>query len=99
MSRVLAGGGRSDRIHIALATTQHPLVRETLAYVTHRGLVYLDSCYVELGAAAAPGQAQRSSPRPPRRGWLTFGSRPRRAPGAGRIRRLTSGSLVGKLVP
>ena len=48
ISRVLAGG-RSDRIHIALATAQHPLVREALARVTHRRLVYLESCYVELG--------------------------------------------------
>jgi hypothetical protein len=42
-------GGRSDRIHIALATAQHPLVREALARLTHRRLVYLESCYVELG--------------------------------------------------
>jgi AcrR family transcriptional regulator len=48
ISRVLAGG-RSDRIHIALAAAQHPLVRETLARVTHRRLVYLESCYLELG--------------------------------------------------
>src|SRR5262249_43590771 len=48
ISRVLAGG-RSDRIHIALAAAQHPLVRETLARVTNRRLVYLESCYVELG--------------------------------------------------
>jgi AcrR family transcriptional regulator len=48
IGQVLAGG-RSDRIHIALATTKHPLVRETLARVTHRRLAYLESCYVELG--------------------------------------------------
>ncbi len=48
IGRVLAGG-QSDRIHIALATASHPLVRETLARVTHRRLVYLESCYVELG--------------------------------------------------
>jgi len=42
-------GGRSDRIHIALATAKHPLVRETLARVTHRRLAYLEACYVELG--------------------------------------------------
>src|SRR5262249_30871290 len=42
-------GGLSDRIHIALATSGHPLVRETLARVTHRRLEYLESCYVELG--------------------------------------------------
>lgn len=48
IGQVLAGG-RSDRIHIALATAKHPLVRETLARVTHRRLAYLESCYVELG--------------------------------------------------
>jgi hypothetical protein len=48
IGRVLAGG-RSDRIHIALATAKHPLVREALTRVTHRRLVYLESCYVELG--------------------------------------------------
>jgi AcrR family transcriptional regulator len=48
IGRVLAGG-RSDRIHIALATAKHPLVRETLARVTHRRLAYLESCYAELG--------------------------------------------------
>ncbi len=42
-------GGRSDRIHIALAAARHPLVRETLARVTHRRLAYLESCYVDLG--------------------------------------------------
>lgn len=45
---VLAGG-RSDRIHLALATATHPLARETLARVTHRRLDYLESCYLELG--------------------------------------------------
>ena len=48
IGRVLAGG-RADRIHIALASAKHPLVRETLARVTHRRLEYLESCYVELG--------------------------------------------------
>ena len=42
-------GGRSDRIHIALASANHPLVRATLARVTQRRLGYLESCYVELG--------------------------------------------------
>ena len=42
-------GGRSDRIHIALATANHPRVRETLARATHRRLAYLESCYAELG--------------------------------------------------
>lgn len=45
---VLAGG-RSDRIHLALATSSHPLVREVLARVTHRRLEYLEACYQELG--------------------------------------------------
>jgi len=58
MGRVLVGG-RSDRIHIALATAKHPLVRETLARVTHRRLVYLESCYVELGQARR--EAKRSA--------------------------------------
>jgi AcrR family transcriptional regulator len=52
LARLIAGGlvgGRSDRIHIALATAKHPVVRELLARVTHRRLVYLESCYVELG--------------------------------------------------
>jgi AcrR family transcriptional regulator len=52
-------GGPSDRIHIALATTKHPLVRETLARVTHRRLAYLESCYVELGQS--PREAKRSA--------------------------------------
>ncbi|HSS01641.1 MAG TPA: TetR/AcrR family transcriptional regulator [Kofleriaceae bacterium] len=42
-------GGRSDRIHIALATASHPLARRALARVTHRRLGYLESCYVALG--------------------------------------------------
>ncbi|HTE56520.1 MAG TPA: TetR/AcrR family transcriptional regulator [Kofleriaceae bacterium] len=52
LARLIGGvlaGGRSDRIHIALATAKHPVVRETLARVTHRRLVYLQSCYAELG--------------------------------------------------
>jgi len=48
IGKVLSGG-RSDRIHIALATAKHPLVRETLARVTRRRLAYLESCYVALG--------------------------------------------------
>jgi AcrR family transcriptional regulator len=48
IGRVVAGG-RSDRIHIALASATHPLVREALARATHRRLAYLESCYVELG--------------------------------------------------
>jgi AcrR family transcriptional regulator len=42
-------GGRSDRIHIALATASHPLARKALARVTHRRLGYLEACYVALG--------------------------------------------------
>jgi AcrR family transcriptional regulator len=42
-------GGRSDRIHIALAISPHPPVREALARVTCRRMDYLESCYVELG--------------------------------------------------
>ena len=42
-------GGRSDRIHIALATADHPLARKALARVTHRRLGYLESCYAALG--------------------------------------------------
>ena len=48
IGRVLSDA-RSDRIHLALATAKDPLVRETLARVTHRRLGYLESCYVELG--------------------------------------------------
>jgi AcrR family transcriptional regulator len=58
IGRVLAGG-RSDRIHIALASAKHPLVRETLARVTHRRLVYLESCYAELGQPRV--EAKRSA--------------------------------------
>jgi len=53
------GGGRADRIHIALATSSHPLVRRTLARVTHRRLNYLAHCYVDLGQL--PREAQRSA--------------------------------------
>jgi AcrR family transcriptional regulator len=52
LSRLIGGvlaGGRSDRIHLALASATHPLVRETLARVTHRRLAYLEACYLELG--------------------------------------------------
>jgi AcrR family transcriptional regulator len=52
-------GGRSDRIHIALATGQHPLVREALARVTGRRIAYLESCYVELGQRR--NEAKRSA--------------------------------------
>lgn len=48
IGRVLVGGW-SDRIHIALAASQHPLVREALARVSRRRLAYLESCYVDLG--------------------------------------------------
>jgi AcrR family transcriptional regulator len=48
ITSVLAGG-RSDRIHIALAISPHPPVREALARVTRRRMDYLESCYVELG--------------------------------------------------
>lgn len=52
-------GGRSDRIHIALATASHPLARKALARVTHRRLGYLESCYVALGQARR--EARRSA--------------------------------------
>lgn len=52
-------GGRSDRIHIALANASHPLVRDALARVTHRRLEYLESCYVDLGRPR--GEARRSA--------------------------------------
>jgi AcrR family transcriptional regulator len=42
-------GGRSDHIHIALAASRHPLVREALARVSRRRLAYLESCYRDLG--------------------------------------------------
>jgi AcrR family transcriptional regulator len=42
-------GGRSDRIHLALALSPHAPVRETLARVSGRRMDYLESCYVELG--------------------------------------------------
>jgi AcrR family transcriptional regulator len=58
IGRVLAGG-RSDRIHLALATATHPLVREALARVTHRRIAYLESCYRELGQQ--PREARRSA--------------------------------------
>jgi hypothetical protein len=45
----VVSGGRSDRIHIALAAARHALVREAVARVTRRRLDYLESCYVELG--------------------------------------------------
>jgi len=52
-------GGRSDRIHIALATAKEPLVREALARVSHRRLAYLESCYAELGQSKT--EAKRSA--------------------------------------
>jgi AcrR family transcriptional regulator len=58
IGRVLVGG-RSDRIHIALASAKEALVRETLARVTHRRVAYLESCYVELGQK--PVDARRSA--------------------------------------
>ena len=42
-------GGRSDRIHVALAAAKHPLVHETVARVTCGRLDWLESCYVGLG--------------------------------------------------
>jgi len=42
-------GGRSDRIHMALAMSPHPPVRAALARVTCRRMDYLESCYVDLG--------------------------------------------------
>ncbi len=50
---------RSDRIHIALAASGHPLVREAMARVTRRRLAYLESCYVDLGRP--PREARRSA--------------------------------------
>lgn len=52
-------GGRTDRIHLALASAKHPLARRSLARVTRRRLGYLESCYVELGQPAR--QAKRSA--------------------------------------
>jgi AcrR family transcriptional regulator len=52
-------GGRSDRIHLALANAGHPIVRTTLERVTHRRLGYLEQCYVELGQARR--EARRSA--------------------------------------
>jgi AcrR family transcriptional regulator len=58
IGRVVAGG-RSDRIHIALATARHALVRETLARATQRRLAYLESCYAALGQSRS--EARRSA--------------------------------------
>jgi AcrR family transcriptional regulator len=58
IGQVLAGG-RSDRIHIALAAASHPLARKALAHVTHRRLGYLESCYVMLGQSRI--EARRSA--------------------------------------
>jgi AcrR family transcriptional regulator len=58
VGQVIAGG-RSDRIHIALASAKHPLVRRALARVTHRRLAYLESCYAELGQSRP--EAKRSA--------------------------------------
>ena len=55
----VGAGGRSDRIHIALAAARHPLVREAVARVTRRRLAYLESCYVDLGRP--PREARRSA--------------------------------------
>jgi AcrR family transcriptional regulator len=57
--RGVIGGGRSDRIHVALAASGLPLVRETLARVTERRIAYLESCYAELGQP--PRDAKRSA--------------------------------------
>ncbi len=45
----VVGGGRGDRIHLALASSDHPRVKEALARVTRRRLDYLAACYAELG--------------------------------------------------
>jgi hypothetical protein len=58
--RVLEPIGRSDRIHLALASATHPLVRETLARVTRRRLAYMESCYLELGQPRREAQTQRA---------------------------------------
>ncbi|MBK9034102.1 MAG: TetR/AcrR family transcriptional regulator [Myxococcales bacterium] len=47
----VVAGGRGDRIHLALASSELPVVRDTVARVTRRRLDYLASCYVELGQA------------------------------------------------
>ncbi len=51
-------GGRSDRIHIALAAAKHSFVRDALARVTRRRLNYLEACYADLGR---PGREARRS--------------------------------------
>jgi AcrR family transcriptional regulator len=58
IGRVL-GGGQADRIHIALASSKHRLVRKAVARVTRRRLAYLESCYVELGQSRR--EAKRSA--------------------------------------
>jgi len=45
----VVGGGRGDRIHLALASSDHPRIKEALARVTRRRLDYLAACYAELG--------------------------------------------------
>jgi AcrR family transcriptional regulator len=47
----VVSGGRGDRIHLALAGSDLPVVRATVARVTRRRLDYLAACYVELGQA------------------------------------------------
>jgi AcrR family transcriptional regulator len=55
----VSAGGRSDRIHLALANEKHPLVRKTLARITKRRLDFLETCYVDLGQP--PKEAMRSA--------------------------------------
>lgn len=51
--------GPEDRLHVALAAANHPLVREVFARITRRRMAYLESCYVELGQV--PRDARRSA--------------------------------------
>lgn len=52
-------GADADRIHIALASDDHPLVRATLARVTKRRLDFLEQCYGDLGQT--PEAARQSA--------------------------------------
>jgi AcrR family transcriptional regulator len=57
--RRVSQGGRGDRVHMALASADHPLVRSALARVTERRLDFLERCYGELGQVGA--EARRSA--------------------------------------
>ena len=62
LSRLIRGvvaGGPEDRLHVALAAANHPLVREAFARVTRRRMAYLEACYGELGQG--PRDARRSA--------------------------------------